>query len=159
MPARIAHYELLDRISEGGMGVVYRARDTRLDRLVALKFLARDLEAPEEDLEAFLHEARAISRLNHPNIATIYAVEEDEGDRFLALEYLSGGTLKDKLAQEGPLSVAQIARWGGHIARALAHAHRHGIVHRDVKAANVLLTDDGLAKLTDFGVGAGGRQS
>ena len=152
MPARIAHYELLDRISEGGMGVVYRARDTRLDRLVALKFLARDLEAPEEDLETFLHEARAISRLNHPNIATIYAVEEDEGDRFLAFEYLPGGTLKDKLEQEGRLPFAQIVRWGSHIARALAHAHRHGIVHRDVKTANVLLSDDGLAKLTDFGV-------
>ncbi len=152
MPARIAHYDLLDRISEGGMGVVYRARDTRLDRLVALKFLARDLGAPEESLETFLHEARAISRLNHPNIATIYAVEEDEGDRFLAFEYLPGGTLAEKLGREAPLPFSQIVRWGSHVARALAHAHRHGIVHRDVKTANVLLSDDGLAKLTDFGV-------
>ena len=152
MPARIAHYDLLDRISEGGMGVVYRARDTRLDRLVALKFLARDLETPEEDLETFLHEARAISRLNHPNIATIYAVEEDEGDRFLAFEYLSGGTLADVLRKEKRLTMGQIVRWGAHIGRALAHAHRHGIVHRDVKSANVLLSDDRLAKLTDFGV-------
>jgi serine/threonine protein kinase len=152
MAARIAHYELLERISEGGMGVVYRARDTKLDRLVALKFLARDLDTSEEDLAAFLHEARAISRLSHPNIATIYAVEEDEGDRFLAFEYLPGGTLKDAIQAEGGLPMSQIVRWGAHIARALAHAHRHGIVHRDVKSANVLLSADGLAKLTDFGV-------
>ncbi|MEZ5365740.1 MAG: serine/threonine-protein kinase [Bryobacterales bacterium] len=141
MAARIAHYELLERISEGGMGVVYRARDTKLDRLVALKFLSRDLGSCEEDLAAFLHEARAISQLSHPNIATIYAVEEDEGDRFLAFEYLPGGTLKDVIqSAPEPLEMSQIVRWGTHVARALAHAHRHGIVHRDVKSSNVLLT-------------------
>ncbi|MCB1019322.1 MAG: protein kinase, partial [Acidobacteria bacterium] len=153
MAARIAHYELLERISEGGMGVVYRARDTKLDRLVALKFLSRDIGSCDEDVAAFLHEARAISRLSHPNIATIYAVEEDEGDRFLAFEYLPGGTLADVIrAAREPLALSQIVRWGAHIVRALAHAHRHGIVHRDVKSANVLLTADGHAKLTDFGV-------
>ena len=92
MSEQIAHYELLERVAEGGMGVVYRARDTRLDREVALKFLSPSLRASEQELEQFLQEARAISRLNHPNIATIYAVEEDRGERFLAFEYLARGS-------------------------------------------------------------------
>ncbi|MBI1354850.1 MAG: protein kinase [Acidobacteria bacterium] len=153
MTQRIAHYELLERIAEGGMGVVYRARDTRLDRLVALKFLSPQWSAGEEELEQFLHEARAISRLNHPNIATIYAVEEDEGDRFLAFEYLPGGALRDVARDpSGPPPVPRALRWAIHLGRALAHAHRHGIIHRDVKSANALLTEDGDVKLTDFGV-------
>ncbi len=153
MTQRIAHYELLDRIAEGGMGIVYKARDTRLDRLVALKFLSPSLNPGSEEVQQFLHEARAISRLNHPNIATIYAVEEDEGDRFLAFEYLSGGTLRDAIARAGgTLPLSRVLEWSVHIARALAHAHRHGIVHRDVKSANVLITDESDVKLTDFGL-------
>ncbi len=161
MTQRIAHYELLDRIAEGGMGIVYKARDTRLDRLVALKFLSPSLNPGSEEVQQFLHEARAISRLNHPNIATIYAVEEDEGDRFLAFEYLPGGTLRDAIAQAGGgLPLPKVLAWSVRIARALAHAHRHGIVHRDVKSANVLITDEGDVKLTDFGLAqaAGARQ-
>lgn len=153
MTQRIAHYELLDRIAEGGMGIVYKARDTRLDRLVALKFLSPSLNAGSEEVQQFLHEARAISRLNHPNIATIYAVEEDEGDRFLAFEFLPGGTLRDAIAEaQDGLPLPRVLQWAVHIARALAHAHRHGIVHRDVKSANVLLTDEDDVKLTDFGL-------
>jgi serine/threonine protein kinase/Tfp pilus assembly protein PilF len=150
---RIGHYELLERIAEGGMGVVYRARDTRLDREVALKFLSPTLAASEEELDRFLHEARAISRLNHTNIATIYAVEEERGERFLAFEYVAGGSLADRLHQTNePLEISQILSWSSRLARALAHAHRHGIVHRDVKPHNVLLTTDNVVKLSDFGV-------
>jgi serine/threonine-protein kinase len=150
---RIAHYELIERIAEGGMGVIYRARDTRLDREVALKFLSPSLRASEPELEQFLQEARAISRLNHPNIATIYAVEEDRGERFLAFEYLAGGSLADYIANApGPIPVNQLLTWAALIGRALAHAHRHGIIHRDVKPQNVLLTTDQVVKLTDFGL-------
>ena len=153
MSRSIAHYELLERVAEGGMGVIYKARDTDLDRLVALKFLPNDADDVEDAFKAFLYEARAISRLNHPNIATIYAVEEVNGERFLALEFLSGGTLRDRV-KESPdgLPLDEILRLATPIARALAHSHRHGIIHRDVKSENVLLTEEGEAKLTDFGV-------
>jgi len=150
---RIAHYELMERIAEGGMGVIYRARDTRLDREVALKFLSPSLRASEHELELFLQEARAISRLNHPNIATIYAVEEDRGERFLAFEYLAGGSLADYIAAApGQVPVNRLLTWAIRLGRALAHAHRHGIIHRDVKPRNVLLTTDQVVKLTDFGL-------
>lgn len=135
------------------MGVVYKGRDTQLDRLTALKFLPLGHDLPEASMEAFLHEARAISRLNHPSIATVYAVAEENGERFLALEYLPGGSLRDKLrTNPNGFPMPQVLAWASDIASALAHAHRHGIVHRDVKADNVLLTADGEAKLTDFGV-------
>jgi serine/threonine protein kinase/Tfp pilus assembly protein PilF len=150
---RIAHYELMERVAEGGMGVIYRARDMRLDRQVALKFLSPSLRASAQELEHFLQEARAISRLNHPNIATIYAVEEDRGERFLAFEYLAGGSLADYIAAApGQIPINRVLTWAVRIARALAHAHRHGIIHRDVKPQNVLLTSDQVVKLTDFGL-------
>lgn len=153
MGERIAHYEIVERLGEGGMGIVYRATDTKLERAVALKFLSPDLRSSPEDIERFLHEARALSRLNHPNIATIYAVEEHRGERFLALEHLPGGTLREAIDHSAePLSIKQLLPWALGMACGLAHAHRHGIVHRDVKADNVLLTADGGVKLTDFGV-------
>lgn len=153
MNERIAHYELMERVAEGGMGVIYRARDTHLDREVALKFLSPSLRASKQEMEHFLQEARAISRLNHPNIATIYAVEEDRGERFLAFEYLAGGSLADYIAAApGQIALDRLLTWANRITRALAHAHRHGIVHRDVKPQNVLLTTDRVVKLTDFGV-------
>ncbi len=153
MSEHFGHYELLERIAEGGMGVVYRARDNRLDRVVALKFLSPALQASDDEFERFLHEARAISRLNHPNIATIYAIEEHRGERFLAFEYLAGGSLADRIKRSSaPIDIGQILEWASRLARALAHAHRHGIVHRDVKPQNVLLTTNDVVKLTDFGV-------
>lgn len=153
MSEQVGHYELLERIAEGGMGVVYHARDNRLYREVALKFLSPTLETSDEELERFLHEARAISRLNHPNIATIYAIEEHRGERFLAFEYLAGGSLADRIKRSSaPIAIGQILEWASCIGRALAHAHRHGIVHRDVKPQNVLLTTNDVVKLTDFGV-------
>jgi len=151
----LSQYEILERIAEGAMGVVYKARDVRLDRLVALKFLSPALQASPEQIELFLQEARAISKLNHPNIATIYEADELGERPFLAFEYLPGGTLKQLIQRtyaSGRLPMDQIAGYGLQIAEALAHTHRHGIVHRDVKSENALLTGDGRIKLTDFGV-------
>ncbi|HUG82375.1 MAG TPA: protein kinase, partial [Bryobacterales bacterium] len=151
----LSHYELLERIAEGGMGVVYKARDTRLGRLVALKLLSPDLNASPEDVERLFDEARAISQLNHPNVATVYEVDRHAHEPFMAMEYLPGGTLRTHLREvqkNGGLSARRIVDCATQIAKGLAHAHRHGIVHQDVKADNVLLTADGSLKLTDFGV-------
>ena len=160
----LSHYELLEKIGEGGMGVIFKARDVKLDRLVALKFLSPAFRAAQESVSSFLHEARALSKLNHPNIATIYEVEEEGDQPFLALEYLPGGTVKERIrearANGGTLPVQQVVDYALLIARALAHAHRHGIVHRDVKPDNALLTAEGTVKLTDFGVAqVAGRDS
>jgi serine/threonine protein kinase/tetratricopeptide (TPR) repeat protein len=160
----ISHYELLEQAGTGGMGVVYKARDRRLDRLVALKFLAPELQAATEQVDNFLHEARAISRLNHPNIATIYDVGAEGPHRFLAFEYLPGGSLRALIREihgkGGKLELRSILSYARQIADALNHAHRHGIIHRDVKSENVLLTGSGVVKLTDFGVAlVAGRDS
>ncbi len=160
----ISHYEVLEKIADGGMGVVYKARDQRLGRLVALKFLAADSECSRESIEHFLHEARAISQLNHPNIATIYDVGSEGAHRFLAFEYLSGGTLRAKIREASkngsPLTPRQILSYARQIGEALSHAHRHGIIHRDVKSENALLNEEGILKLTDFGVAlVAGRES
>jgi serine/threonine-protein kinase len=159
----ISHYEILEKVAEGGMGVVYKGRDRRLGRLVALKFLGADTQCSRESVERFLHEARAISQLNHPNIATIYDVGEEGGHRFLAFEYLPGGTLRAKVREASNgvrLSVRQILSYGRQIGEGLSHAHRHGIIHRDVKSENALLTEEGTVKLTDFGVAlVAGRES
>jgi serine/threonine-protein kinase len=160
----VSHYELLEKVAAGGMGVVYKARDQRLDRLVALKFLGADPQCSREHMELFLHEARAISQLNHPNIATIYDVGEEGAHRFLAFEYLPGGTLRAKIREASsngsPLGVRAILSYARQIGEALSHAHRHGIIHRDVKSENALLTEEGIVKLTDFGVAlVAGRES
>ena len=152
MPTRkISHYELLEKLGEGGMGVVYKARDTRLGRLVALKLLSPRLIESPAARHRFTDEARAISELNHPGIATIYDVTEDNGSPALVLEYLPGGTLRQHLSR-APLAIEDIVSDSLQIAEALGHAHRHGILHRDVKAENLLYTEDGKLKLTDFGL-------
>lgn len=152
----ISHYRIVEKLGEGGMGVVYRARDTKLDRDVALKFLPPNLVASEEELARFEQEARAISALNHPAIATIYDVDEADGQKYIVLEYLPGGTLKGKLkrlkSEDGEFSLEEVTAYGIQIAEALSHAHRHGIIHRDVKTDNIMLTEEGKAKLTDFGL-------
>jgi serine/threonine protein kinase len=152
----ISHYEVGEKIGEGGMGVVYKAIDRKLDRQVALKFLPHHLSSSPDIVHRFRQEANAISRLNHPNIATIYALEDDGDQTFLSLEYVTGGTLKHRIeeaAAEGRMlpwhEILKIARRTG---EGLAHAHRRGIVHRDVKTANILLCEDGTPKLTDFGL-------
>ncbi len=151
----LSGYEILELLGEGSMGVVYKARDRQLDRLVALKVLHERLASSAEFVARFEREARAISALNHPNIATIYAVGQAEGQRFLVLEYLPGGTLSSKLEGLGEgemLPVAEVVDCALQIANGLGHAHRRGVVHRDVKPDNVLLSDEGVLKVTDFGV-------
>jgi len=159
----ISHFRILEKLGEGGMGVVYKARDSKLDRDVALKFLSSNVINSREEGERFEREARAISGLNHPHIATIYDFEEVEvpdasgtSQRFLAMEFLGGGTLKTKLAGYTAggtgMPLDDIIRYAVEMAGALAHAHRHQIVHRDVKAENFMLTDEGTVKLTDFGL-------
>jgi serine/threonine-protein kinase len=144
-------YDLLDRLGEGGMGVVYMARDLRLNRVVALKFLHPSLVSSPEARARFQREAHAISSLHHPGIATIHDVELDADQPFLVLEYLGGGTLRSR-TQGRILDIEEIASYGRSMAAALAHAHRHGIVHRDLKPSNVLFDSEGHLKIADFGL-------
>ena len=152
----ISHYQILELLGKGGMGVVYKAHDTRLDRDVALKFLPATLTPSQDELARFKQEARSISALNHPTIATIYDVDEVDGQRYLVLEYIPGGTLASRLkqlkAEHRAFSIQEVLEYGIQIAEALAHAHRRGIIHRDVKTENVMLTEEGKLKLTDFGL-------
>jgi tetratricopeptide (TPR) repeat protein/TolB-like protein len=152
----ISHYELAEKLGEGGMGVVYKAWDLTLGRPVALKFLPGHMADSPEQVTRFHQEARAISAVNHPNIATIYEIGEAEGQCFLALEYLSGGTLEAALQQlkaaGQPLSLEQALDYAVQIAEALAHAHAHGVIHRDIKTANMLFTESRSLKITDFGL-------
>jgi Tol biopolymer transport system component len=148
--SRLGPYEILTLLGAGGMGEVYKARDTRLGRDVAVKILQSGEEAPEELRQRFEREARAISQLSHPHICALYDVGSHEGTEYLVMEYLEGETLADRLAK-GPLPLAQMLPFGIQIADALDRAHRQGIVHRDLKPGNVMLTKSGV-KLLDFGL-------
>src|SRR5439155_22936308 len=134
----------------GGMGEVYRARDTRLDRTVAIKILPSHLSQKAEAKERFEREARAISSLNHPNICHLYDIGSQDGVSYIVMEYLEGETLSDRL-RKGPLPLEQLLKCGIEICAGLEKAHRNGIVHRDLKPGNVMLTKPG-AKLVDFGL-------
>jgi serine/threonine protein kinase len=147
---RLGSYEILATIGVGGMGEVYRARDIRLDRIVAIKVLADRMAGHPDLRERFEREAKAISRLTHPHICTLYDVGSDDGTEFLVMEYLDGETAAQRLAS-GPIPPQQLLRYGAEIAEALERAHRQGITHRDLKPANVMLTKAG-AKLLDFGL-------
>jgi serine/threonine protein kinase len=144
-------YELKKLLGAGGMGEVYRARDTKLDRDVALKVLPRDIAADPARLERFEREAKALARLNHPHIVTIYSVEEVDSVRFLTMELIEGQTLDTMLSRDG-LPIGEVLEIGVTVTDALAAAHAKGIVHRDLKPANVILTTDGHLKVLDFGL-------
>jgi tetratricopeptide (TPR) repeat protein/class 3 adenylate cyclase len=148
----VSHYEIIDKLSDGGMGVVYRARDTRLDRVVALKFLLPQFSYSDVAERRFIMEAKAAAALDHPNICTVHEIgEAGDGRLFISMPLYDGESLKAKLTR-GPLEAPQAIDYTRQVCHGLAKAHERGIVHRDIKPANVLVTDDGLVKIVDFGI-------
>ncbi|MCG8608030.1 serine/threonine protein kinase, partial [bacterium] len=161
----ILHYKILDKLGEGGMGVVYRAEDTKLRREVALKFLPTNALQGQEEKDRFTREAQAAAALNHPNIAHMYAIDEADGQMFLAMEFIEGQSLEHLInfPLEGgaapaaggvtrPLPLEDAIDYATQIAAGLQAAHEKGIVHRDIKSANIMVTDKGVVKIMDFGL-------
>src|SRR5437867_8536708 len=155
----ISHYKILEKLGEGGMGVVYKAEDTKLKRIVALKFLPQHVSASETDKARFLLEAQAAAALNHPNICTIYGIDEHDGpayagapagrQTFIAMEFVDGQTLRERRGTLNPTKAIDI---GVQIADGLSIAHEKGIVHRDIKPENIMVRKDGIVQIMDFGL-------
>ena len=147
----LGRYRIDSKLGEGGMGVVYKAHDTSLDRLVAIKVLAADKISDPLRKQRFVQEARAASALNHPGIVTVHDVASDDGIDFIVMEFVGGRTLDEIIAGKG-LGVTRALRYGAAIADALANAHEAGIIHRDLKPSNIIVTDDDRVKILDFGL-------
>lgn len=148
---KISHYKVLEEIGAGGMGIVYKAEDTKLNRTVALKFVVPRIIRREEDRKRFVREAQTAASLNHPNICTIYEIDEEAENLFIAMEYVEGQSLKD-IIQKGPLKMESVLDIALQIADGLREAHDEGVVHRDIKSSNILLTKKGQVKIMDFGL-------
>jgi len=147
----VAHYRIIEQVGQGGMGVVYKAEDTKLQRTVALKFLPLDVASDDELRKRFINEARTASALNHPNICTIYSVEDGE-QPFIAMEFVAGQELRELIIPNSKFSIDNCLTYATQIAEGLQAAHKKGIVHRDIKPANIMVTDDSLVKVMDFGL-------
>lgn len=145
----VSHYKILEKLGEGGMGVVYKAEDIKLERFVALKFLPGNLLASEQDKARFVQEAKSASPLNHPNVATVYEIDEADGQMFISMEFVDGATLREKM---GSVSMKQAVDIGVQIADGLAAAHEKGVVHRDIKPENIMIRKDGICQIMDFGL-------
>ena len=147
----ILHYKIIEKLGEGGMGVVYKAEDTELKRLVALKFLSSSISTSAEDFARLKQEAQSAAILNHPNICIVYAIEEENGRRFISMEYMEGVTLRKKIA-DAPLSIDEAILYAIQIGEALDEAHKNGIVHRDIKTENIMINSKNQVKVMDFGL-------
>ncbi|MBN1561211.1 protein kinase [candidate division KSB1 bacterium] len=156
----ISHYKIIEKLGEGGMGVVYKAEDTKLKRTVALKFLSLHIPEHETERSRFKIEAQAVAALNHPNITTIHAIEEIDHELYIVLEYIEGRELKEIISSNvaNLLNISDVIDYAIHIAEGLNAAHKKGIVHRDIKSSNIMISNEGLVKIMDFGlakIGAG----
>ncbi len=151
VPSVISHYEIFEKLGEGGMGVVYKAHDTKLERTVAIKLLPARLLTSEDERSRFSREAKAAAALSHPNIATVFEINEYEGEPFIVMEYIEGKTLNDALEKE-LFKLKDAVSTAIQVAEGLKAAHSKNIVHRDIKSANILLSIDGTAKILDFGL-------
>src|SRR6266540_5637024 len=147
----LSHYRIVSKIGAGGMGEVYLAQDTKLDRKVALKILPADVASNRDRMERFTREAKSAATLNHPNIAHMYEIGESEGTHYIAMEFIEGVTLREKIHRER-IELRKLLRYLQHAAEGLAKAHAAGIVHRDLKPDNIMITGDGHAKILDFGL-------